>query len=159
MQKASLVSAGLLMYRTRVNRVQVFLGHPGGPYFAHKDHGYWGIPKGLLNDGEEPLAAAQREFEEETGVKPEGDFVELGTVVQQSGKLVHAWAFEKDWDESAGINSNLIPVEWPPGTGRVVEIPEVDRAFYFNLAEAREKIAPSQIAFLDRLEALLLNRE
>ena len=142
-------SAGLLLYRRRPD-LEVFLVHPGGPFWKNKDEGAWSIPKGEYAEGEEPLAAALREFEEETGTKPDGAFVPLGEIRQAGGKIVTAWAVEGDLDEAA-IRSNTFTVELPRGSGRMVEFPEVDRAAWYPLAEARRKILSGQIDLLDRL--------
>ncbi len=144
------VSAGLLMYRRGKGRLEVFLVHPGGPFWAKKDAGAWSIPKGEYAEGEEPLAAAQREFAEETGFAAQGNFVELGGVKQPGGKVVQAWAFEGDCDP-AELKSNLFEMEWPPRSGRQASFPEVDRAGWFSMAEAREKILKGQVALLDAL--------
>ncbi|MGH7506227.1 MAG: NUDIX domain-containing protein [Longimicrobiales bacterium] len=148
------VSAGLLLFRRRAGGIEVFLAHPGGPFWSRKDAGAWTIPKGLVEAGEEPLATARREFEEETGVRPTAPFLELGTVRQKAGKTIHAWAWEGDADP-AGIVSNTIMVEWPRGSGRRIEVPEVDRCGWFDVAAAREKMNPAQVALLERLEALI----
>jgi predicted NUDIX family NTP pyrophosphohydrolase len=145
-------SAGLLMYRLREAQVEVFLVHPGGPFWAKKDLGAWSIPKGEYGASEDPLDAARREFTEETGFEPQGDFVSLGTIRQAGGKLVSVWAVEGDCDP-AQIRSNLCMIEWPPRSGRKIEIPEVDRAGWFSLDEAREKILKSQAPILDWLVA------
>lgn len=147
-------SAGLLMYRRRGGETQVLLVHPGGPLWARKDQGAWSIPKGEYEPGEDPLLAAQREFEEETGLKPAGPFLPLGEVRQSGGKRVLVWAFEGDWDP-AQLRSNTFTMEWPPRSGRICEFPEVDRAAWFPLAQAREKIIPGQRELLDRLEEKL----
>jgi predicted NUDIX family NTP pyrophosphohydrolase len=152
MPKTPKVSAGLLLFRRPASGVEVFLAHPGGPFFAKKDAGVWTIPKGELESGEEMLPAAQREFEEETGVRPNGPFIALGSIQQKSGKIVHAWAWEGDVD-LAQITSNRIRIEWPKGSGRWIECPEVDRCAWFDLAAAREKINPAQVKLIDRLEA------
>jgi predicted NUDIX family NTP pyrophosphohydrolase len=149
------VSAGLLMYRLRNGEVEVFLAHPGGPYFTRKDDGYWTIPKGEIEPSEDLLAAALREFAEETGIKPEGEFLPLGAIKQKGGKIVHGWAFQGNWDESRPIKSNKWPVQWPPGTGQFLEFPEVDRAEFFTIQEARKKIKETQQPFLDRLLSAL----
>lgn len=146
-------SAGLLMYRIR-NQPEVLLAHPGGPFWAKKDDGAWTIPKGEIEDGEDPLAAAQREFEEELRFVPVGTFCPLGQVKQKSDKLVEAWAFQGDCDPSQ-IKSNTFELEWPPHSGKRQKYPEVDRAEFFSLAEARRKINPAQRAFLDALMAML----
>lgn len=144
------VSAGLLMYRLRAAELQVLLAHPGGPYWGRRDEGAWSIPKGELEPGEEPLAAAQREFEEETGVIPGGPFLELPIVKQKAGKIVHAWAFEGDCDP-ARIRSNTFTMEFPPGSGRIAEFPEIDRAEFFSVEEARRKINPAQVPLIEAL--------
>jgi predicted NUDIX family NTP pyrophosphohydrolase len=143
-------SAGLLMFRRRKQRLEIFLIHPGGPYFAAKDKGAWGIPKGVYESGEEPLAAARREFTEETGFPAEGDFLPLGEIRQKGGKLVTAWAFEGDCDPAA-LASNTCEIEWPPRSGRTITIPEVDAGRWFSLPEAREFMREDQQPLLDRL--------
>jgi predicted NUDIX family NTP pyrophosphohydrolase len=143
-------SAGLLMYRCGLQGVEVFLVHPGGPFFAKKDLGVWTIPKGEYLKGEEPLRAARREFQEETGFPLPESFLDLGSVKQAGGKVVSAWAFEGDCDPSKMI-SNYCEVEWPPRSGRLIEIPEADRGAWFSIAEARERIKERQIPLLDRL--------
>ncbi|HEY7408391.1 MAG TPA: NUDIX domain-containing protein [Gemmatimonadaceae bacterium] len=148
------LSAGLLMYRFRAGQLEVLLGHPGGPFFTNKDLGAWTIPKGLVDEAEDQLAAARREFEEETGTRPEGRFVPLGEVLQKGGKTVIAWAFEGDLDPAA-IRSNTFQREWPPRSGRWQTFPEIDRAAFFSIDEARGKINPAQAEFLSRLERLL----
>ena len=147
-------SAGLLMYRWRHSHLEVFLVHPGGPFWAKKDLGAWSICKGEYADGEAPLEAAIREFQEETGFAAQGEFLELGTVQQLGGKIVSAWAFEGDCDPRDLI-SNRCQVEWPPRSGRMIEIPEVDRGGWFSISEASERILKSQAPFLDRLSALV----
>jgi predicted NUDIX family NTP pyrophosphohydrolase len=147
-------SAGLLMYRTRDGKVEFLLAHPGGPFWLQKDDGVWTVPKGELEPGEDPLAAARREFEEELGFKPHGTFVALTPVKQKSGKVVRAWAFEGDWDPSR-IRSNTCVIEWPPHSGRRLEVPEVDRAAWFGLAEAERKINPAQVPLLRELASRL----
>jgi len=143
-------SAGLLMYRRRPAGVEVFLVHPGGPFWARKDAGAWSIPKGEYVADEDPLAAARREFAEETGIIPQGELVELGAVKQAGGKVVTAWALEGDCD-AAAIRSNTFSIEWPPRSGRQREFPEVDRAGWFDLDAAAEKILKGQLPFLHRL--------
>ena len=143
-------SAGLLMYRER----EVFLVHPGGPFWAKKDLGAWSIAKGEYAEGEPPLDAARREFHEETGFVAVGDFLDLGTIKQAGGKLVSAWAFAGDCDP-ANLVSNRFQIEWPPRSGRLMDFPEVDRGAWFSLAAARERILKSQIPFLERLAQLL----
>jgi len=144
-------SAGLLLYRWTERGMEVFLVHPGGPFWAKKDLGAWSIPKGEYTGDEEPLAAARREFEEETSFAIDGEFIELGTVRQAGGKLVSAWAVEGDCDP-ANLRSNLCQIEWPARSGRMIDIPEVDRGAWLSLREARERILPGQAPFLDRLE-------
>jgi predicted NUDIX family NTP pyrophosphohydrolase len=154
MANRAIVSAGLLLYRRTGDGLEVLLAHPGGPFWAHRDAGAWSIPKGLLAAGEEPLAAACREFEEETGLHPTGPFLSLGSVRQKAGKLIHAWAWEGDADP-ARLTSNLMRVESPRGSGRWLRFPEVDRCAWFDPQTAREKLNPAQAAFIDRLEAQL----
>jgi predicted NUDIX family NTP pyrophosphohydrolase len=143
------------MYRRRAGQLEVFLAHPGGPLFVHKDQGHWTVPKGEIQPGEELLAAALREFQEEIGIEPSAPFLELGTIVQKGGKRVHAWAFLGDWLEGQLLQSNLFTFEWPRFSGRQQSFPEIDRAQFFALAEARMKIKEAQAPFLDRLEAAL----
>jgi predicted NUDIX family NTP pyrophosphohydrolase len=150
----SRTSAGLLMYRRGDGRVWVLLVHPGGPFFRNKDEGAWSIPKGEFEPGEEPLEAARREFHEEVGVQPEGPFLALTPVKQKGGKVVHAWAFAGDCDPGS-IGRSTFTIEWPPRSGRRVEFPEVDRAAFFNLAEARRKIHAGQARLIDELEQRL----
>ncbi len=148
------LSAGLLLFRRSANGIEVFLGHPGGPFWAKKDTGAWSIPKGELDEGEELLSAAIREFEEETGHHIIGDFVALTPVKQSGGKVVHAWAVEGDCDP-ATLTSNTFSVEWPPRSGKLSEFPELDRAGWFSIDEARTRINKSQAAFLDELVGLV----
>ncbi len=144
-------SAGILLYRRRSHAPEVLLVHPGGPFFVTKDAGAWSIPKGEYESGEDPLAAALREFHEEIGCAPgSGEPRYLGQVKQASGKIVSAWAIEGDCDADA-IHSNLFSLEWPPRSGKMKEFPEVDRAGWFTLDAARQKVNPAQCAFLDRL--------
>jgi predicted NUDIX family NTP pyrophosphohydrolase len=142
------------MFRRRAGLVEVLLVHPGGPFWQKKDLGAWSIPKGEYYAGEDPVRAAQREFEEETGFKPEGDLIPLTDCRQPSGKIVKAWAVEGDLD-AAQIRSNLFSLEWPPKSGKMREFPEVDRAQWFSIADAREKILKGQAVFLDQLAAKL----
>lgn len=144
------ISAGILLYRRKNGLLQVFLAHPGGPFFAKKDEGAWSIPKGELDEGEDPLAAARREFEEETGCRPEGSFIPLSPVTQKGGKTVLAWAVEGECDP-ATIRSNTFTLEWPPKSGQMREFPEVDRAGWFTVEEAKRKINPAQAALLEEL--------
>jgi predicted NUDIX family NTP pyrophosphohydrolase len=146
-------SAGLLMYRKSGADLAVLLVHPGGPFWARKDLGAWSIPKGEYGPGEEPLAVARREFEEETGARPQGIFQPLGELVQPGGKRVIAWAVEGDLDP-ATLVSNTFELEWPPRSGRTQSYPEVDRAAWFSPEEARKKILPGQRVLIDRLERL-----
>jgi predicted NUDIX family NTP pyrophosphohydrolase len=146
-------SAGLLMYRRRGGILQVFLVHPGGPYWAKKDLGSWSIPKGEFTPDEDPLEAARREFEEETGFPAAGHFRPLTPIRQPSGKMVHAWAFEGDCDPSA-IKSNTFSMEWPPRSGKYQEFPEVDRAEWFTIEAAKDKILKGQGGFLDELQGM-----
>ena len=146
-------SAGILLHRRRDGTLEVFLVHPGGPFWANRDAGVWSIPKGEYDAGEEPLAAARREFEEELGsAPPPGQTIDLGEIRQKSGKRVRAWALAGEFDAEA-VHSNSFTVEWPPRSGRQQEFPEVDRAAWFGLIEARARITPAQAALLDRLEA------
>jgi len=147
-------SAGILVYRNRGYAPEVFLVHPGGPYWAKKDEGAWSLPKGEFSDGEDPLEAAQREFEEETGHGVSGKFIPLTPMKQKSGKYVHAWALEQDID-ATHIRSNTCEIEWPPRSGKKLRIPEVDRAAWFDLSEARLRIHPGQAAFIDELASIL----
>lgn len=145
------VSAGLLMFRVRCSRLQVLLAHPGGPLWRNKDEGAWTIPKGEVQPGEDALDAAIREFEEETGCRPSPPYIPLGVIRQKSGKRVHAWAFEGDCDP-AQVRSNVFSMEWPPKSGKQQQFPEIDRAEFFSMDEARKKINPAQAAFADTLE-------
>jgi predicted NUDIX family NTP pyrophosphohydrolase len=145
------LSAGLLLYRRRRGSLEVFLVHPGGPFWARKDLSSWSIPKGEYHEGEEPLDAAKREFEEETGFTVDGDFKALEPLKQPSGKIVRAWALEGDCD-AAAIKSNTFLMEWPPHSGQQQEFPEVDRAGWFDLQAAKEKLLKGQIGFLEQLE-------
>ena len=148
------ISAGLLLYRRRPGGPEVFLVHPGGPFWAKKDAGTWSIPKGEAAAGEELLTVARREFQEETGFPVTGDFRDLDPVRQPSGKIVHAWAVESDC-EAGAIRSNSFEMEWPPRSGRKQAFPEIDRAAWLDLASARVKITKGQLPLLDQLERLL----
>jgi predicted NUDIX family NTP pyrophosphohydrolase len=143
-------SAGILLYRKENNVLRVFLIHPGGPFFEKKDAGIWSIPKGEIGKGEEPLAAALREFEEETGCLPFGAFIPLSPVTQKGGKTVIAWAAEGGCDAET-IRSNTFRLEWPPKSGTMQEFPEVDRAGWFTIDEAKQKLHPAQVALVDEL--------
>ena len=145
-------STGLLLYRRAPAGLQVLLVHPGGPFWQSKDLGAWSIPKGEIGPDEDPLAAARREFREETGFEASGPAVPLGHLRQPGGKVVHAWALEGDAEPSE-LRSNTFSMEWPRGSGRFEAFPEVDRAEWFGLAEARRRILPGQAPFLDALEA------
>jgi len=143
-------SAGLLMYHNG-DELKVFLVHPGGPFFINKDEGYWGIPKGLVEEDENLLQAAIREFEEETGIEPKGEYIPLGTIIQTNNKIVHAWAFKSDSSSQIYIECNTFEMEWPPHSGKKQKFPEVDRGEFFNLPQARKKIYSAQQVFIDRL--------
>ena len=154
---SSRVSAGIMLYRRKEGRWEVFLAHPGGPLFATKNDGHWTIPKGEVDAGEDLLTTAQREFKEEIGValKPGATFLPLGSIQQKGGKIVHAWAVEQEWDDTQPIRSNEFTMEWPPGSGRTQSFPEVDRAQFFPLDEARRKLKDRQVPLLDRLLELV----
>ncbi|MFL5462080.1 MAG: NUDIX domain-containing protein [Gemmatimonadales bacterium] len=156
--KISSPSAGLLLFRRSTGGLQIFLAHPGGPYWKTRDAGAWTLPKGVAEAGEDLLFTAQREFQEETGIRPEGPFISLGAVRQKAGKIVHAWAWEGEADPTQ-ITSNTMKTEWPRGSGRWLTFPEVDRCAWFSPAQAREKINPAQAEFIDRLEVALGLRE
>ena len=147
------VSAGLLMCKKQ-KPLMFFLVHPGGPFFIKKEEGAWTIPKGLVDPGEDLLAAAKREFTEETGLVPTEPYASLGTTMLKSGKLIHAWTFFGSWDESKGIVSNSFSLEWPPRSGTFKDFPEADRAAWMNYDDAKRLINPAQIVFLDRAKAL-----
>jgi predicted NUDIX family NTP pyrophosphohydrolase len=148
-------AAGILLYRRKGSSTEVFLIHPGGPFWANKDDGSWSIPKGELSENEDPLVEAQREFQEETGFALQGPFVPIGSVKQSNGKVVQGWACEGDLDASA-IHSNSFRLEWPPRSGKYQDFPEADRAEWFSLAVARKKILKPQLKFLENLESRLL---
>jgi predicted NUDIX family NTP pyrophosphohydrolase len=151
-------SAGLLLFRRGPRGLELFLAHPGGPFWKRRDTGAWTIPKGLAEEGEDPLAAACREFEEETGLSPRAPFIALGSVRQKAGKVVHAWAWEGDADPGK-VTSNSMQTEWPRGSGRWLTFPEVDRCAWFDPQSAREKINPAQAALIDRLEVELAGQK
>jgi predicted NUDIX family NTP pyrophosphohydrolase len=148
---AKKLSAGIVLYRKREGRIEVFIVHPGGPFWAKKDDGAWSIPKGEYVDGENPLSVAKREFAEETGSDVSGIFIELPPVKQPSGKIIRAWAVEGNLD-AASIQSNSVSLEWPPQSGRMQTFPEVDRALWCDLALARQKLLPGQRGLLEELE-------
>lgn len=151
------VSAGLLLFR-RGAGLEVFLAHPGGPFWRDRDAGAWTIPKGIVNEGEELLAGACREFEEETGIQPRPPFVPLGSVRQKAGKVVHAWAWEGDAEADA-VTSNSARTEWPPASGRWITYPEVDRCAWFGPQAARLKMNAAQAELIGRLEAVLASED
>ncbi len=148
------MSAGLLMYRRRRRILEVFLVHPGGPFWSKKDAGAWSIPKGEYAAGEDPFEVAKREFREETGFEASGGFFPLTPRKQPSGKIITAWAFEGDCDASA-VKSNTFSMEWPPRSGRQQEFPEVDRAGWFTLPDAKQKIIKGQSGFIEELSQIL----
>jgi predicted NUDIX family NTP pyrophosphohydrolase len=147
-------SAGILLYRRQAKKLEVFLAHPGGPFWAKKDQGSWSVPKGEYLEGEEPLHAAIREFEEETGYRLAGDFIQLTTIRQKGHKTVHCWAVEGDLDPDH-IVSNDFEMEWPPRSGKMRSFPEIDRGAWFSIETAREKILERQAAFIDELVQLI----
>jgi len=152
---ATRTSAGILLFRKRDGRLEVLLGHPGGPFFVRRDEGYWTIPKGEVDPDEELIDVARREFEEETGhPTPDGEPIPLGSIVQKGGKVVHAWGVEGELDPSAAV-SNTFEMTWPPGSDRVQAFPEIDRVEWFEPAEARRKVKATQIPLIDRLEESL----
>jgi len=151
----SRVSAGLLMFRRKGGALEFLLAHPGGPFFARKDEGAWTIPKGEAAPDEDLLTRAQIEFEEEVGIRPHGNWIEIGSIKQKGGKIVHAWAFEGDLPNSFKLKSNTFEMEWPPGSGKLKEFPEIDRAEFFRDEVARRKIKPTQVPFFDRLRVAL----
>lgn len=144
-----------MLFRRRGGQLEIFLAHPGGPLWKARDTGAWTIPKGLIDPGEDSLAAARREFREETGIEATGPFLPLGSIRQKAGKVVHGWAWEGDAD-AAATTSNSAKMEWPRGSGRWVSYPEIDRCAWFDAVTAREKMNPAQSEFVDRLEQLLL---
>ncbi len=153
MQKTS---AGIILFRKK-EKIEFLLVHPGGPFFAKKDEGVWSIPKGENDNGDELLSVAKREFKEETGFDaPEGEYIPLGTVTQKNGKEVHAWGVEGEID-AENITSNTIMIDWPPRSGKQMEIPEVDKAGFFDLEAAKNKVNPAQIPLLERLLTFLEN--
>jgi predicted NUDIX family NTP pyrophosphohydrolase len=143
------------MFRRRNNKLEILLAHPGGPFFTRKDDGAWTIPKGEAAPEEDLLTRAQTEFEEELGIRPKGNWIELGSIKQKGGKTVYAWAFEGDLPDSFKLNSNTFELEWPPRSGKLQTFPEIDRAEFFYQEIARRKINPAQIILLDRLRERL----
>ena len=156
--RRSNISAGLLLFRRTNGTLEVLLAHPGGPFWKHKDLGAWTIPKGVIDPGEEPLAAAQREFWEETGIASHGPYMPLGSIRQRAGKTVHAWAWEGDADATT-VTSNTMRYEWPHRSGQWITVPEIDRCEWFDPLTAREKIKVAQAELITRLEALLAREE
>ncbi len=148
------LSAGIVLYRRSGGHAEVFLVHPGGPFWAKKDAGAWSIPKGEYGEGEDPLTVARREFAEETGCEVTGSLQPLTPLKQPSGKIISAWAVEGDLDP-ATLKSNTFPLEWPPRSGKIQQFPEVDRGAWFDLPIAREKILSGQRPFLDELQRLV----
>jgi predicted NUDIX family NTP pyrophosphohydrolase len=147
-------SAGFLIYRRRSSALEVLLVHPGGPFWARRDAGSWSIPKGEIGPDEDALAAARREVAEELGSLIDGPAVSLAPITQKAGKVVEAWAVEHEWDPTT-LHSNTFTIEWPRGSGRMTSFPEVDRAEWFGLDEARRRILPGQVPLLDQLESLV----
>jgi predicted NUDIX family NTP pyrophosphohydrolase len=154
MARPAAESAGLLLYRRTPAGLELFLAHPGGPFWQRRDAGAWTIPKGAIEPGETLLAAACREFQEETGITPVGPFLALGSIRQKAGKLIHAWAWEGDADPAL-ITSIMMETEWPRGSGRRISFPEVDRCGWFGPAAARARLNPAQAELVDRLESAL----
>lgn len=150
-------SAGILLYRIQNKNPEIFLVHPGGPFWAKKDDGAWSIPKGEFEDNEDPLDAAKREFEEETGLRISGEFVQLNPIKQKSGKIVFAWALEGNFDP-ATIKSNSFEIEWPPGSGKMRSFPEIDKAEWFSITVAKTKINSGQSALINELENRFLKK-
>ncbi|NGP89549.1 NUDIX domain-containing protein [Fodinibius halophilus] len=154
----SKTSAGIVLF-TRKPHLQLLLAHPGGPYWWNKDEGAWSIPKGEIEEGESALDAAKREFQEELGFIPEGDFLDLGTVTQKGGKTVHAWAVEYQIPDDFIFAPNYFELEWPPDSGKIEEFPEIDRIEYFGPFEARKKINPAQRPFISQLITICSQEE
>ena len=155
MSPRSRISAGILMFRRRGDKIEFLLAHPGGPLFVHKDNGHWTIPKGEAVPGEDLLSRARIEFAEEVGLEPKGPYLPLGTIKQKGGKIVHAWAVEGDLPPDFVQCSNTFQLEWPPRSGQMQSFPEIDRAEFFAEKLARKKIKPTQAPFLDGLIAAL----
>lgn len=154
MTKATAESAGLILYRKSRPGLEIFLAHPGGPFWQRRDAGAWTIPKGAVEQGETLLAAACREFQEETSIIPQSPYLPLGSIRQKAGKIIHAWAWEGDADP-ARIVSNSMKTEWPRGSGRWISYPEIDRCAWFDGAAARRRLNPAQAELVDRLESAL----
>jgi predicted NUDIX family NTP pyrophosphohydrolase len=152
---AKRLSAGLIMYRIKDDNIEVFLAHPGGPYFHKKDEGHWSIPKGEPEIDEELLVTAIREFKEETGITPVGNFIPVGSIIQKGGKEVHAWAFESDLPPNYIHECNIFEEEWPPHSGEFKEFPEVDKVGFFNIEEAKQKIKGAQIPLIEKLVMII----
>ena len=151
-------SAGLLMYRINRHTLEVLLAHPGGPFFRNKDDGAWSIPKGEPGDGEaDLLETAKREFEEETGIKPDGSFIPLGDILQRGGKTVHGWGFEGTLPEGFVHKCNSFETEWPAHSGKKMQFLEIDKVEFFSIEKAKKKIKQTQIPFIERLEEILKN--
>ena len=149
--KKERVSAGLLMYREGERGLEIFLAHPGGPFFANRDEGVWSIPKGVPEEDEELMQAAEREFFEEVGLKPNGPYIDLGSIKQKGGKIVHAWAFAGEWVEGTVNRCNTFKIEWPPNSGKMCEFREIDKVGFFTLEEARSKLKDAQWPLVERL--------
>ena len=149
--KKERVSAGLLMYREGERGLEIFLAHPGGPFFANRDEGVWSIPKGVPEEDEELMQAAEREFFEEVGLKPNGPYTDLGSIKQKGGKVVHAWAFAGEWVEGTVNRCNTFKIEWPPNSGKMCEFKEIDKVGFFTLEEARSKLKDTQWPLVERL--------
>lgn len=149
--KKERVSAGLLMYRERAGKLEIFLAHPGGPFFAKRDDGVWSIPKGVPEEGETLLEAAEREFYEEVGLKSFSPYLELGSIQQKGGKIVHAWGFAGDWVEGTVNRCNTFKMEWPPKSGKICEFKEIDRVGFFTLEIAQARLKQSQWPLVERL--------
>lgn len=139
------------MYREREGQLEIFLAHPGGPFFARREFGVWSIPKGVPEPGEALIEAAEREFYEEVGQRPFGPYIDLGSILQKGGKTVHAWAFHGDWKEGTQNRCNTFEIEWPPGSGRVTEFKEIDRVGFFNLQDAAPRLKETQWPLVERL--------
>ncbi len=147
-------SVGILLFRYQMMKIEILLVHPGGPFWAKKDRGVWSIPKGLIEEHEKPLEAAKREFKEETGFEVDGKFIDLGQIIQPSKKIIQVWALEKNLDVTR-IRSNMFTLEWPKNSGKVQEYPEIDKARWFDIKQAKIKILKGQLGFIDRFIAIL----